>query len=78
MSNAPIQEFIVESFNTDPEGRPQQSAICTVFAHSAKAAAVKVLSENLYEIGNVHRLRARVTGVDAAGRKSVTTLYSQL
>lgn len=30
MSNAPIQEFIVESFNTDPEGRPRQSDICTV------------------------------------------------
>lgn len=39
---------------------------------------MRVLNENLHEIGNVQRLRARVTGLDAAGRKSVTTLYSQL
>lgn len=78
MSNAPIQEFQVESYNTDPEGRPQQSDVCMVFAHSPKAAAMKVLNEDLHEIGNVRRLRARVTGVDAVGRKRVTKLYSQL
>ncbi|NGP18904.1 hypothetical protein [Devosia aurantiaca] len=78
MTDAPLQEFQVESFNTDPEGRSQQSDVCMVFAHSPKAAAMKALSEDLHEIGNVRRLRARVTGVDAVGRKRVTALYSQL
>lgn len=78
MTDAPLKQFQVESFNTDPEGRSQQSDVCMVFAHSPKAAAMKALNENLHEIGNVRRLRARVTGLDAAGHKRVTKLYSQL
>ena len=35
-------------------------------------------NEALHEIGNVRRLRARVTGLDAIGQQRVTTLYSQL
>lgn len=78
MTDAPLQQFQVESFNTDPEGRSQQSDVCLVFAHSPKAAAMKALNEDLHEIGNVRRLRARVTGLDAIGQQRVTTFYSQL
>jgi hypothetical protein len=33
MTNAQIQ-YTVESYNTDPEGRPQQSDVAKVFAAS--------------------------------------------
>lgn len=34
-------EYSVESYNTDPEGRAQQSELRKVFASSPQAAAVK-------------------------------------
>ena len=78
MSTLPQQEYTVESYNTDPEGRPQQADICKVLAISARAAAMKVLNEDLHTIGNAQRLRARVTHADGGGVEVVTTLYSKL
>jgi hypothetical protein len=77
MSN-PLQiEYTVESYNTDPEGRAQQSELRKVFASSPQAAALKVLQEDLHTIGDISRLRARVSHVGETGEEMVTTLYSQ-
>jgi hypothetical protein len=78
MSSLPEIEFRVESYNTDPEGRPQQSDVCKVLACSAQAAALKVLNEELHTIGDTTRLRARVTALGGSGEAKVTTLYSKL
>lgn len=78
MSTSSQQEYTVESYNTDPEGRPQQSDVRKVHAASPKAAAMKVLNEDLHTIGNSRRLRARVTETSSSGTETVTTLYSKL
>lgn len=78
MSTSPQQEYTVESYNTDPEGRPQQSNVCKVYAASPKAAAMKVLNEDLHTIGSSQRLRARVSQTSSSGVQKVTTLYSKL
>lgn len=78
MSSMPEIEFSVESYNTDPEGRPQQSDVCRVLACSPQAAALKVLNEELHTIGDTTRLRARVTQMGPSGTENVTTLYSKL
>ncbi|HEV7292468.1 hypothetical protein [Devosia sp. RR2S18] len=70
-------EFTVESYNTDPEGRPQQSDVCKVMATSAEAAALMVLQEDLHTIGETRRLRARVRHKTIAGVEKVTILYSR-
>ena len=77
MSNERQIEFTVESYNTDPEGRPQQSDICKVMATSAQAAALMVLQEDLHTIGDTTRLRARVKHTSISGTEKVTTLYSK-
>lgn len=74
MSSSAETEFTVESYNTDPDGRLQQSDVCNVFATSPVAAALKVLNEDLHTIGETTRLRARVTHL---GMGKVTTLYSK-
>lgn len=78
MSTAPEREYIVESYNTDPEGRPQQSDICKVVATTPQAAAMKVLNEDLHAIGDVTRLRARVKHTSSSGVEKITALYSKL
>lgn len=79
MKHAPEHEYTVESYNTDPDSRMQQSDIrTTVIATSPEAAAMKVLNEDLHKIGNAMRLRARVTQTDEIGTEKVTTLYSKL
>ena len=78
MSNNPEMEFSVESYNTDPGGRPQQSDVRKVLACSPQAAALKVLNEELHIIGDTTRLRARVTQLGPAGIENVTTLYSKV
>ena len=78
MSTASEREYTVESYNTDPEGRPQQSDMCKVVATSPPAAAMKVLNEDLHTIGDVTRLRARVKHTSSSGVEKVTTLYSKL
>ena len=77
MSNTPQTEYTVESYNTDPIGRVQQSDTSIVMATSPEAAALKVLQEDLHTIGDTTRLRARVTATDISGTKTVTTLYSK-
>lgn len=72
------REYIVESYNTDPMGRPQQSEVFKVTAATPKAAALKALSEELHTIGEVRRLRARVIAVDAIGFSTTTTFYSKI
>lgn len=78
MTSLPQREYTVESYNTDPEGRPQQTDVQKVSAASPEAAAMKVLNEDLHTIGNAQRLRARVTHVSISGVEKVTTLYSKL
>jgi hypothetical protein len=78
MSSLPQLEYVVESYNTDPLGRPQQSDMCKVSAASPKAAAMKVLQEDLHTIGNTQRLRARVTHTSSSGVETVTMLYSKI
>jgi hypothetical protein len=68
-------EFTVESYNTNPLGRPQQTEIRTVTAATPEAAAAKVLQEQLFRIGNVDRLRATVWRLDEGGQKLETKLY---
>jgi hypothetical protein len=70
-------EYTVESYNTDPEGRPQQSDVAKVSAASPQAAALKVLQEELFTIGDTQRLRARVTHTSIKGAEKVTMLYSK-
>ncbi len=77
MEHGRLIEFRVESYNTDPLCRPQQSNVCTVMAVSPQAAALKVLNEELFTIGDTQRLRARVTHTSIAGVQKVTTLYSK-
>lgn len=77
MSYPPQTEYTVESYNTDPEGRPQQSEVCKVMASSPQAAALKVLQEDLHTIGDTTRLRARVTHTSKAGVEETVTLYSK-
>ena len=69
--------FTVESYNTDPNGRTQQTDRQQVMAATAEAAAAKVLQEQLFQIGNIQRLRAMVWRIDADGRRIETRLYSQ-
>lgn len=78
MTSLPQREYTVESYNTDPEGRPQQSDVQKVSAASPAAAAMKVLNEDLHTIGNAQRLRARVIHVSTSGVEKVTMLYSKL
>jgi hypothetical protein len=78
MSSTLDVEFTVESYNTDPEGRPQQSDVCRVFAVTPQAAALKVLNEELFTIGDTRRLRARVKHLNISGVEMVTTLYSKV
>ncbi|MDB5535728.1 hypothetical protein ABIB57_001848 [Devosia sp. UYZn731] len=68
-------EFTVESYNTNPLGRPQQTESQCVTAATPEAAAAKVLQEQLFRIGNVERLRATVWRLDAAGQRVETKLY---
>ena len=77
MTNEQI-EYTVESYNTDPEGRPQQSDVAKVLAASPQAAALKVLQEELYTIGDTTRLRARVKHMSIQGVEEVTILYSKI
>ena len=72
------REYRVESYNTDPEGRSQQSDVCTVVAATPKAAALKALHEELHTIGDVRRLRARVIRTDEVGFTTTTTFYSKI
>ena len=69
--------FTVESYNTDPDGRAQQTDCQQVMAATAEAAAAKVLQEELFLIGNVQRLRAMAWRVGADGRRIEARLYSQ-
>lgn len=48
MTSLPQREYTVESYNTDPEGRPQQSDVQKVSATSPEAAAMKVSNEDLH------------------------------
>jgi hypothetical protein len=68
-------EFTVESYNTNPLGRPQQTESQSVMAATPEAAAAKVLQEQLFRIGNVERLRATVWRLDADGKRLETKLY---
>jgi hypothetical protein len=68
-------EFTVESYNTDPLGRPQQTDSQNVMATTPEAAAAKVLQEQLFRIGNVERLRATVWRLGADGGRVETKLY---
>lgn len=77
MTNEQI-EYTVESYNTDPEGRPQQSNVARVLAASPQAAALKVLQEELFTIGDTTRLRARVKHMSIQGVEEVTILYSKI
>lgn len=77
MTNLLQIEYTVESYNTDPEGRAQQSDLRKVFASSPQAAALKVLQEDLHTIGDISRLRARVSHRGDTGEERVTILYSQ-
>lgn len=77
MTNEQI-EYTVESYNTDPEGRPQQSDVAKVFAASPQAAALKVLQEELFTIGDTSRLRARVKHSGVSGAEKITLLYSKI
>ncbi|WP_172123275.1 MULTISPECIES: hypothetical protein [unclassified Devosia] len=77
MSTSEQHEYRVESYNTDPEGRAQQSEVSTVFASTPEAAAMKVLHEELHTIGDITRLRARVTQLNQPSPERVTTLYSK-
>lgn len=61
MTNLLQIEYTVESYNTDPEAGRQQSDLRKVFASSPQAAALKVLQEDLHTIGDISRLRARVS-----------------
>ena len=69
--------FTVESYNTDPNGRMQQTNRQEVMAATAEAAAAKALQEQLFRIGNVERLRAMVWRIGADGLRIETKLYSQ-
>lgn len=71
-------EFTVESYNTDPNGRLQQSETQTVMAATPQAAALRVLNEKLFPIGNITRLRARVSRFHDNGERLEVTLYSKL
>jgi hypothetical protein len=73
-----VFEFTVESYNTDPMAREQQSDHQKVFAASPEAAALMVLNEELFPIGNVRRLRARVSRVAGDGSILETVLYKKL
>jgi hypothetical protein len=77
-TNTPKHRFTVESYNTDPGGRPQQSGFDVVWAATPVAAAMNVLNEELFTIGSVDRLRARVRQTGSDGVEIVTTLYSKL
>jgi hypothetical protein len=68
-------EFTVESYNTNPLGRPQQTESQCVTAATPEAAAAKVLQEQLFRIGNVERLRAMVWRLDDDGQRLETKLY---
>jgi hypothetical protein len=78
MKHPELSQFTVESYNTDPNGRTQQSDTQNVFAATPEAAALVVLKEELFRIGNVQRLRARVSCVDADGVRTETVLYKKL
>jgi hypothetical protein len=71
-------EFTVESYNTDPMAREQQSDHQKVFAASPEAAALMLLTEELFPIGNVQRLRARVSRIAADGSILEMVLYKKL
>ena len=75
MQHAEQFQFTVESYNTDPNGRAQQTDRQEVVAATAEAAAAKVLQEQLFRIGNVQRLRAMVWRIGADGRRIETKLY---
>jgi hypothetical protein len=75
MQHAEQFEFTVESYNTDPLGRAQQTESQCVTAATPEAAAAKVLQEQLFQIGNVARLRATVWRLGADGQKIQTKLY---
>lgn len=78
MNTPELFEFTVESYNTDPNGRLQQSETQTVVAATHQAAALRVLNEDLFPIGNVTRLRARVSRFDNKGERLEMTLYSKI
>jgi len=78
MSVHELFEFTVESYNTDPDGRLQQSETQRVMATTPQAAALRVLNEELFPIGNVTRLRARVFRFDNKGERQEMALYSKL
>jgi hypothetical protein len=78
MSEAMQIEYTVESYNTDPDGRSQQSDICKVTATSPQAAALKALNEELFTIGDTTRLRARVSHLTTSGTNNITNLYSKV
>lgn len=77
-TSTPKRQYSVESYNTDPTGRPQQSGFQVVWAASPEAAAMQVLNEELFTIGSIERLRARVKHLSDDGLETVTTLYSKL
>lgn len=77
-TSTPKHEYTVEFYNTDPSGRPQQSGFQSVWAASPEAAAMQVLNEELFTIGSIERLRARVKHLSSDGTETVTTLYSKL
>lgn len=78
MTPPDLFEFTVESYNTDPMGRAQQSDTKKVLAASPEAAALMTLNEELFRIGSVQRLRARVFHRDSSGTRIETVLYKKV
>ena len=78
MTPPELFEFTVESYNTDPTGRAQQSDTKKVLAASPEAAALMALNEELFRIGNVQRLRARVFHKNGEGVRIETVLYKKV
>jgi hypothetical protein len=75
MHHSAEHEFTVESFSTDPRGRPSQSGLCVVRATSFEAAAMKAIYENLFPIGLTSRLRAKVSRLGLDGVRIERLLY---
>jgi hypothetical protein len=75
MEHATDFEFTVESYNTDPVGRPTQTDVCTVRATTFEAAAAKAIYENLFSVGVTNRLRAKVSRLGLDGIRVERLLY---
>ena len=75
MTNAEQFQFTVEAYTREPGGRAQQSEAYRVTAPTPEAAAAKALYEQLYPIGDVNRLRAKVWRMGPDQKPIVTLLY---